>query len=75
MHDRPDLSVSQCIDESRRLMDGHKMDLFCLHLSFFGWAILCVFTLGIGFLWLEPYMQTAQANFYEELKKEKGCNY
>lgn len=73
--DRPDLTAKQCITESRRLMDGHKMDLFCLHLSFFGWAILCVFTLGIGFLWLEPYMQTAQANFYEELKKEKGCDY
>jgi uncharacterized membrane protein len=75
MHDRPDLTASQCIDESRRLMDGRKMDLFCLHLSFIGWAILCVFTLGIGALWLEPYMQTAQANFYEELKKEKGCDY
>lgn len=75
MNDRPDLSASQCIDESRRIMNGHKMDLFCLHLSFFGWAILCIFTFGIGILWLEPYMQTAQANFYEELKKQNGCDY
>ena len=49
------------------MMQGHKMDLFLLDLSFLGWAILCLLTLGIGFLFLSPYWQTTRAKFYEEL--------
>ena len=52
------------------MMDGHKMDLFLLDLSFIGWAFLCIFTCGIGFLWLVPYVQTSHAIFYKELKAE-----
>ena len=66
-NDHPEYNWRQCLDESRRIMDGHKFELFCLHLSFIGWEILCVFTLGIGFLWLAPYMQAATTNFYEAL--------
>lgn len=35
-----------------------------------GWAILCVLTLGIGFIFLIPYMYSAQAHFYEDLKEQ-----
>lgn len=38
--DNPELSASQCINESKRLMRGNKGKLFCLNLSFFGWAFL-----------------------------------
>ena len=69
MNDHPEYTATQCLDESRRMMQGHKLDLFCLHLSFIGWIIVAAFTLGIGMLWVEPYMQLSQANFYEELKK------
>lgn len=65
--DHPEYEWKECLDESQRMMDGHKADLFLLQLSFIGWMILCIFTAGIGFLWLEPYMQAAQANFYNEL--------
>ena len=65
--DHPEYEWKECLDESQRIMDGHKADLFLLQLSFIGWMILCIFTAGIGFLWLEPYMQAAQANFYNEL--------
>jgi hypothetical protein len=33
-------------------------------------VILCLLTAGIGFIFLIPYMYTAQAHFYEDLKKE-----
>ena len=72
LEDRPELSGDKAIEESMRLMDGHKWQLFCLHLSFIGWALLCILTLGIGILWLVPYMQTAQAAFYEDIKAEKA---
>ncbi|KUH45897.1 hypothetical protein M2E15_3170 [Bacillus mycoides] len=44
-------------------MKGHKLDLFLLWLSFIGWAILAILTLGIGFLWLSPYVGTTTAHF------------
>ena len=51
-------------------MKGHKFDLFCLMLSFLGWVILSMFTLGIGYLWLAPYMYTTMAAFYEDVKAD-----
>lgn len=68
--DHPELDANGCIEESMKMMDGHKMDLFLLDLSFIGWGFLCLFTCGIGFLWLVPYMQTSHAIFYKELKAE-----
>lgn len=51
-------------------MDGHKWRLFCLHLSFIGWSLLCILTLGIRMLWLAPYIQNSTAAFYEDLKNQ-----
>ncbi len=69
--DRPELSANEAINLSRDMMYGHKFDLFYLYLSFVGWIILCFFfTLGIGFLWLYPYIQTAQASFYLDVKED-----
>ncbi|MBN2461789.1 MAG: DUF975 family protein [Candidatus Cloacimonetes bacterium] len=68
--DRPELSVSEILRESRSMMYGNKARLFWLDLSFIGWFILCCFTFGIGFLFLSPYMCTAAVIFYENLRKE-----
>ena len=62
--DHPEYSVDQCITASMRMMDGHKMDLFLLMLSFIGWILLSILTLGIGLLWVMPYMYTSIAHFY-----------
>ena len=64
-----DLSYEAAIDRSMELMDGHKGELFLLDLSFIGWFILSCMTLGIGFLWLCPYIETTHAHFYEHLKE------
>ena len=72
MNDRPDLDASDCIHESRVMMKGYKWKLFCLDLSFIGWALLCILTLGIGFLWLQPYIEASHAKFYEELKARRA---
>lgn len=66
--EHPEMSVGEAIAESERLMEGHKFDLFWLQLSFIGWFILCLLTLGIGFFWLEPYCQTSIAAFYNDIK-------
>ena len=69
--DNPELSANQAINLSKKMMKGHKFDLFCLQFSFIGWIFLSIFTLGIGLLWLLPYMMTAQAAFYQDLKKDE----
>lgn len=69
--DHPEYSIDECIEASKRMMDGHKWELFILELSFIGWILLSILTLGIGFLWLAPYMDTTIAHYYEELKAEQ----
>ncbi len=70
LRDHPELKNNAAIERSMAMMKGHKFDLFYLHLTFIGWALLCIVTLGIGLLWLYPYMLSAQAHFYEERKAE-----
>ena len=70
LHDHPELSSIDVLRTSRMMMYGHKWELFLLMLSFFGWLILCVFTFGIGLLWLAPYMQMTITKFYEKLRAE-----
>lgn len=69
LKDNPEMKNNAAIEESMRMMDGHKLELFLLDLSFIGWALLSLLTCGIGFLWLTPYMNMARVNFYEDLKK------
>ncbi|EJS10308.1 DUF975 domain-containing protein [Bacillus sp. MYb56] len=70
LNDRPEYTANQAITESRHMMNGHKMDYFLLCLSFLGWFILSILTLGIGFLWSAPYFYATSAAFYEEISKE-----
>ena len=73
MKDHPEYTPSQCITESRRLMHGKKFKLFLLDLSFIGWAFVCLFTFGIGSLWLSAYMSTSHAHFYLALLEEDNA--
>ena len=52
-------------------MKGYKWDYFVFSLSFIGWYFLCVLTLGILFIWLIPYCNTAFAIYYEKLQQTK----
>lgn len=72
LKDYPELAYNAAIEKSMAMMSGYKMKLFLLDLSFIGWAILSCLTLGIGFLFLAPYMQASHAAFYEDLRMELG---
>ena len=39
--EHPEMTASEAITESRRIMDGNKWRLFCLDFSFIGWSLLC----------------------------------
>lgn len=67
LEEHPELTASEAIARSKELMDGHKMDLFILTLTFLGWDILCALTANIGHLFLNPYKNAAYAVFYREI--------
>ncbi|RUQ32853.1 DUF975 family protein [Peribacillus cavernae] len=67
LRDHPEFTVLEAITESKNRMKGYKWKFFLMNLSFIGWGILCVITLGIGILWLAPYIATSMATFYNEL--------
>ena len=74
MADHPEMSASEAIKASKELMDGHKGDLFILGLTFIGWELLNVLTLGIGSLWLNPYINASYAAFYRQILNERKYN-
>ncbi len=66
----PEMTPSQAIQRSQELMQGHKSELFVLGLSFIGWFLLCILTLGIGFVFLIPYVELTFANFKKKIYDE-----
>ena len=66
--DDPQIKPQDALKKSKSMMDGHKEKLFYLCLRFLLLAILCILTLGIGFLWLVPYVHVTMAKFYDDIK-------
>ena len=64
------MPVLEAITLSRKMMDGHKMDLFLLFLSFIGWFLLVVITFGIAGIWVYPYFYATLTNFYLSVKED-----
>ncbi len=70
--DHPEYTASECLDASRDLMNGHKMDLFILNLTFIGWYLLGACVIGFGSYWVQAYMYSARAVFYRQIIGEKN---
>lgn len=63
--DDPSCTAREAIRRSKRAMRGWKMELFILDLSFIGWDLLVSFTMGILAVWVLPYQNATEANFYD----------
>ncbi len=68
MAENPDKGIFEAIDESKKMMEGRKMDYFVLSLSFIGWMLLVGVTFGIASIYVFPYYQTTLALFYNKVK-------
>lgn len=64
------MTAREALRESKIIMKGHKWELFVIHLSFILWEILGVFTLGIAYIYILPYMSATVANFYQKIKRQ-----
>ena len=62
-----DLGYKAVLDKSAEMMNGHKMELFVLQLSFIGWMLLGCITFGLAFIYVSPYMQATYVNFYHKV--------
>ena len=67
MSENENMTASEALRASKDLMKGHRWQLFCLAFSFIGWDLVSVLTLGIGALFVNPYINTAYAAFYREI--------
>lgn len=64
-----ELGANDILKKSQEIMNGHKMDLFVFELSYIGWHILAIFTLGLLEIWIIPYYTTAKYKFLDDIKK------
>ncbi|HEO6942865.1 TPA: DUF975 family protein, partial [Streptococcus agalactiae] len=60
---------SKVLVASRELMNGNKLRLFLLDLSFIGWHFLTIFSFGLVYIYLLPYQTTARLIFYRNITK------
>ena len=63
--DNPSMTPYQCIRESKKMMAGHKGELFVLDLSFIGWYMLELIPLVS--IWVVPYTQLTYTVYYDRL--------
>ena len=73
--ENPEISVMEAIGLSTRQTHGYKMDLFILDLSFLGWILLSALTLGIGNIWLNPYITQTDIGYFQQIKQVKGLGW
>ena len=67
--ENPNIGNRRAIELSNKMTDGHKFDMFVLDLSFIGWKLLGVLTLGIGLIFLDPYINATKAELYLVLRE------
>ena len=74
--DYPDMSMKEAFDLSKQMMEGEKMNVFLLDLSFIGWGILSAATFGIVWvLYVQPYKELTDAGLYASLSEKYGRYY
>ncbi len=70
--ENPQMESREVLRKSKAIMRGNRWKLFCLFWRFFGWFLLGIVSLGIGFLWIMPYLQTTLARFYDDLNTSEA---
>lgn len=68
--ENPNIGSREAIKRSREMMKGYKWKYFYMGFRFLGWGLLSILTLGIGFIWLTPYIQVTMVKFYEDIKNK-----
>ena len=71
--ENPDMQKEIVFEESKRMMNKNKWRAFVLDLSFIGWYLLSVLTIGIlNIFYVTPYVNSTKAVLYETLRYGNG---
>ncbi len=70
LKDNPQIGPDAAIERSMAMMHGHKWQYFKLVISYIGWILLVILTVGIVALFYTPYYCATMANFYEYVKED-----
>lgn len=69
--ENPDIGHKEAFELSRKMMDGNKRKALWMDVSFWGWRILNIFTLGLlRYIWINPYIEAVYAELYSVLRRE-----
>ncbi len=69
--ENPGISGKQAVTLSRRMMDGHKLELLKFEISLFGWFLLSLVTFGISDLvYGAGYRMACYAEFYARVREQ-----
>ena len=68
--ENPYMTTSRAMELSKELMEGEKWNYFVLGLSFIGWLMLGALCLGIGTLFVMPYIEATFAEFYAAMRSK-----
>ena len=76
--ENPRAGALEAVTLSRKMMDGHKMELFLFQLSFVPWFLLMIVTAGFSDLFYgASYRLMCETEFYRRIReeaKEKGID-
>lgn len=64
-----DISAGMAIGKTLRISSKKRGKIFGFYLSFILWFLLGILTLGIGFVWIAPYMRLSAAELFKDLDK------
>lgn len=73
--DQPQLGIMDTLKLSAQSVKGYKTDLFIMSLSFIGWFLLVMITLGLASIYVNPYYELAYAEAYRSLMPEDTPKY
>lgn len=69
LYDNENMPVIDIFNKSMDIMENHRLDYLIYVLSFIGWIIVGILTLGILFIWIIPYIEISNVYFYDEVVK------
>lgn len=67
--DNPKIGYRRALELSQQMVEGHKMAIFIMDLSFIGWRILGVLACCIGTIFVQPYFHATEAELYLVLRQ------
>ena len=75
LSDLENIDTIGILDKSIELIKKNVLKYVKLEISFVGWFLLSIATLGVGFLFFAPYKTICEIYFYEEIKEDKLIEY